>query len=202
MSIGAMTHCWDHAPVKGSALLLLLAIADSARDPDWVAWPAVRTLTTRTRLSERQVRYLLRELEMAGCIATEIEGSRAGTNLYRVLRTAGGLSLPPRAEGGLSTAPNGGKLAHDVGQPAAPNPLYESLMNQGEDDDPEIALADRMEARFQDQIDTLGDVRAAWLARHGIFDARSWVAVIGMPLGESPERTWARATRALKSNGA
>lgn len=200
MSIGAMTHCWDHAPVKGSALLLLLAIADSARDPDWVAWPAVRTLTTRTRLSERQVRYLLRELEMAGCIATEIEGSRAGTNLYRVLRTPRGLSLPPPAAGGLSTAPNGGNLAYEGGQSTAPNPLVESLVNQGEEDEPEIALADRMEARFQDQMDALGDQRAGWLARHGIVDARSWFTVLGLPLGESAERTWARATRALKGH--
>jgi hypothetical protein len=189
MSIGAMSHVWEYAPVKGSQLLVLLAIADSARDPDWVAWPSVRTLMNKTRMGERGIRYILRDLEAARCIATEIEGSRAGTNLYRILNMAG-QSLPLPEDEGHEDAPNGGNLQQIWGHEDAPNPLNESLLIQGSDN--------RFEMRFQDQIDALGSDRATWLARHGIVDYHSWLAVLGVPLGDTPERTWSRATSRLK----
>jgi hypothetical protein len=193
VSIAAMAYCWEHAPVKGSQLLVLLAIADSARDPDWVAWPSIRTLCAKTRMGERGVRYILRDLEDARCIATEIEGSRAGTNLYRVLRSMG-QTLPPDGDGGHDDAAEGGMGEPFGGHEDAPNPLSESLMN-GEGS---AAANARMETRFQDHIDALGPERAAWLARHGVVDYRSWLAALHVPLGDTPERTWARATRALK----
>jgi hypothetical protein len=192
MSIAAMSHVWQHAPVKGSQLLVLLAIADSARDPDWVAWPSVRTLMHKTRLGERGVRYILRDLEAARCIATEIEGSRAGTNLYRVLDMTG-QSLPPPTDEGHDHASQGGMIEQIEGHDDAPNPLKESLMN-GEG-------VHRLELRFQDQVDELGTERAAWLARHGVVDYPSWLAVTHLPLGDTADRTWARATNRLKGRG-
>lgn len=189
MSIAAMSHVWQYAPVKGSQLLVLLAIADSARDPDWVAWPSVRTLMAKTRMGERGIRYILRDLEAARCIATEIEGSRAGTNLYRVLPMMG-QTLPPPDDEGHDDAPYGGNLQQNEGHEDAPNPLNESSMIQESDR--------RLEIRFQEQMDAMPSDRVAWLVRHGIVDYHSWLHALGVPLGDTPERTWTRATTRLK----
>ncbi len=92
MSIAAMNWVWEHSPHKGSALLLLLAIADNARDEDWAAWPGVATLRRKTRLSERNVQYILRTLEASGALTFDHEGSPYGTNIYRVV---GGANFAP-----------------------------------------------------------------------------------------------------------
>ncbi len=92
MSIAAMNWVWEHSPHKGSALLLLLAIADNARDEDWAAWPGVATLRRKTRLSERNVQYILRTLEASGAITIDHAASPYGTNIYRVV---GGANFAP-----------------------------------------------------------------------------------------------------------
>jgi DNA replication protein DnaC len=65
MSIKAMTNIWDHSAQKGSKLLLLLAIADHA-DEYAFAWPGVKALAAKIRMSERHTKRLLGELEKAG----------------------------------------------------------------------------------------------------------------------------------------
>jgi len=65
MSIKAMTNIWDHSAQKGSKLLLLLAIADHA-DEYAFAWPGVKALAQKIRMSERHTKRLLGELEKAG----------------------------------------------------------------------------------------------------------------------------------------
>ena len=65
MSIKIMTRVWDNSKSKGSALLLLLALADYASEAGY-CWPGITTLAGKTRLSERQVMRLIRQLEEAG----------------------------------------------------------------------------------------------------------------------------------------
>lgn len=88
MSIRAMNHVWDHSKASGSALVVLLAIADAANDEDWSSWISVPRLSEKTRLSERQLQRILRALEAAGELIVE-EGAgkktpRGATNLYTI----------------------------------------------------------------------------------------------------------------------
>jgi hypothetical protein len=54
MSISIMTLVWSESQHKGSELLLLLAIADNANDQG-IAYPSLRTLAKKTRMSRRNV---------------------------------------------------------------------------------------------------------------------------------------------------
>lgn len=65
MSVRAIARVWDTAEASGSALLLLLAIADYADDAGY-AWPGVETLARKTRMSSRQVRRLIRTVAQTG----------------------------------------------------------------------------------------------------------------------------------------
>lgn len=83
MSIRVMSEVWQHAPQKGSKLLLLLAIADFA-DDQGRAYPSVTTLAKKTRLSVRNIQYMLSALEIEG--ALEIRPQQNRPNLYTVLQ--------------------------------------------------------------------------------------------------------------------
>jgi hypothetical protein len=61
MSIRVMTRVWEQSKQQGSALVVLLAIADFAND-EGVAYPSVATLGTKARISESQVHWILRKL--------------------------------------------------------------------------------------------------------------------------------------------
>ena len=65
MSVKVMTAVWDHSRAKGSALLLLLAIADNANDYG-LAWPGIETLAQRTRIGKRATIKQLEKLEKTG----------------------------------------------------------------------------------------------------------------------------------------
>jgi len=66
MSVRATTWAWEQ-DVDGTALLLLLAIADRA-DDDGVIWQSQKTLAAKTRTSERTVRRTLAALEERGLL--------------------------------------------------------------------------------------------------------------------------------------
>jgi hypothetical protein len=65
MSIKVMTTVWDHSRMKGSALLLLLAISDFADDEGY-AFPGTEILAKKIRMSERQVIRLRQTLYDSG----------------------------------------------------------------------------------------------------------------------------------------
>ena len=64
VSIKTMGRAWDNSLAKGSALLVLLAIADNARD-NGLAWPGIKSISKRSRLSKRQVIRIIEQLEKA-----------------------------------------------------------------------------------------------------------------------------------------
>ena len=86
MSTKITTEVWEHSQAKGSALLLLLALADYADSVHGLCWPTVQSLSMMIRMSERNTQYLLRELEAHGHIAIRLRSSPRKTNLYQVLR--------------------------------------------------------------------------------------------------------------------
>lgn len=74
MSIRLMTLAWDHAPVKGSKLIVLLALADHAND-EGRCWPSMDRIAHRARMTVRQARRVVRDLEEEGLLETyEREG--------------------------------------------------------------------------------------------------------------------------------
>lgn len=111
MSIAVMSAIWNHSPRKGGELLVLLALADFATDYG-MCYPSIGRLATKTRLSERQVRSILRTLEEAGEIATEQQEGPKGCNVYRI--------LPPKKLPPEEIAP--GNLEQGGRKPTSPEP--------------------------------------------------------------------------------
>lgn len=78
-----MSQVWEHSEQKGSALILLLAIADFAND-DGYAHPGVETLAKKCRMSERNTRYVIDALIASGELEMRQNTGRGGTNEYWV----------------------------------------------------------------------------------------------------------------------
>lgn len=81
MSIYPMARVWDHSQQRGTHLLLLLSMADSA-DELGVLWAGNGFLGRRARITDdRQVRRMLRHLESTGEIVVVRSRRRNGLNL-------------------------------------------------------------------------------------------------------------------------
>jgi hypothetical protein len=116
MSIRMMTLVWDQSQHKGSELLLLLAIADNANDQG-IAYPSVRTLAKKIRMSRRNTQYLISKIEQTGELRVAVGAGPRGCNEYRIELSPGGANF---AQGVKSS---GCKIAHKGGAIAiAPEP--------------------------------------------------------------------------------
>ena len=86
MSVEAMTLVLHHAKASGNAQMVLMGIANHQGDGG--AWPSIATLAKYTKLSERRVQQIIRDLEVAGelIIHTKSGATTAtgATNLYFV----------------------------------------------------------------------------------------------------------------------
>lgn len=82
MSLAASRIVWERSKASGSALVVLLALADHAND-DLEAWPSAPTLARLAKLTDRQVRTLLHDLAETGDIAAVGTGPR-GVTIYRI----------------------------------------------------------------------------------------------------------------------
>jgi hypothetical protein len=85
MSVRVMQAVWQHSQQSGGALVLLLAIADSAHDDGGGAYPSIDTLAKKARMTGRNVNILLKTLVDAGEIAITPGAGPNGVNLYRVI---------------------------------------------------------------------------------------------------------------------
>ncbi|WP_294637399.1 helix-turn-helix domain-containing protein [uncultured Aquabacterium sp.] len=81
MSVYATSLVWKFSKAAGSTLLVALAIADFA-DDEGRAFPAVGTLATKARVSERTTQYALSELVSFGELAIERGTGPKGCNTY------------------------------------------------------------------------------------------------------------------------
>jgi hypothetical protein len=77
MSIRIMSRVWALSTRRGGELLILLALADFAND-EGESWPSIPTLARKARLTERQARRVLGNLEAVGEI--RIQNSNGGRN--------------------------------------------------------------------------------------------------------------------------
>ncbi|WP_425407572.1 helix-turn-helix domain-containing protein [Hwanghaeella sp.] len=81
MSRVARDHVWKNSKASGTALVLMLALAEFAND-DMEAWPSIRTLAMRARVDRRNViRHVQRLIE-----AGEIKPVRTGRRSVVVYR--------------------------------------------------------------------------------------------------------------------
>jgi helix-turn-helix protein len=119
MSVYVSTWVWKYSRSEGNDRLVLLAIADAADEDGTNAWPAVGTLATKTRLSERTIQRCVKALAEMGELRVERnQGGRPGQrsdrrpNLYTVLmaQDVGGTDCHPAAGGvpdGVTDEPDG-----------------------------------------------------------------------------------------------
>ncbi len=88
MSIYCMSYVWQTSQEHGTSLLMLLALADYANDSG-KCWPGVKALAQKCRISERNARFLIRQLEDDGVIRTDIHAGTFGnggrTNRYTIV---------------------------------------------------------------------------------------------------------------------
>ncbi len=83
LSVKIQADIWKHSKQKGSALLIMLAIGDFS-DDEGMAFPSVKTLASKTKLSERGVQYLLKQLEKSGELSIEHGAGPKRCSLFRV----------------------------------------------------------------------------------------------------------------------
>jgi hypothetical protein len=151
-----MTRVWEHSRHKGSALLLLLAIADHAHDDGSGAWPSVAHLARKVRMSERQVQRVLRTLSsgIVPELGVEKEAGPGRAHLFTVLlaRDVTGdkmsppahapdvtLGVPPASpRGDIATSPGG-----DIAVSPKPSPTVRepSEKSSADDDVADVAVA-------------------------------------------------------------
>jgi hypothetical protein len=83
MSIKIMADVWKRGPEDQASLLVLLAMADIAND-DGELWPSVATIADKARMSERNARRIIRQLEVDGWLSTEVSRGRNNTSRYTI----------------------------------------------------------------------------------------------------------------------
>ena len=120
-----MSRVWEHSQATGSALLILLAVADFAND-EGSAYPAIKTLATKARMSERNARYVIGKLVDIGELKVQQNAGPRGCNLFHVTtsvlvgvqlaqgaKIAGMQSVPPAMgfPGGVQPASEGAAIA-------------------------------------------------------------------------------------------
>ncbi len=79
-----MTEVWESSSTKGGARLVLLALADYANDEGY-CHPGVERLALKSALTERNVQFILRDLEARGELVTLQRMGRGHVNAYWVL---------------------------------------------------------------------------------------------------------------------
>ena len=83
MSVHVISWVLRHSDETLGRRLVLLVLADHAREDGSSAWPSIDTIATQARLSKRQAQRCLRDLESSGAIV-ETGRSAAGTHVYNV----------------------------------------------------------------------------------------------------------------------
>ena len=107
MSVRMLTQVWYNSRHKGNALLLLLAIADNA-DDEGFAFPGIKYLALKARMSERNVQYLLRVLEKSGELKVYPNSGPRKKNLYKIMPFSEGAKFAPRKSCTLQDSAKGG----------------------------------------------------------------------------------------------
>jgi DnaD/phage-associated family protein len=81
MGIAIMSRVWESSKQSGSALLVILALADRA-DEDGICWPGIGDIARRARLGDRQVQRIIFQLKECGELYIQNAVGRGHTNNY------------------------------------------------------------------------------------------------------------------------
>lgn len=103
MSVHVISWALRHSEATLGDRLVMLVLADHAKDDGTNAWPSVATIATQARLSERQTQRALRNLEELGEIVATGR-SQKGTTVYSIV----GYRVHEGIEGGDNMAPRQG----------------------------------------------------------------------------------------------
>ena len=82
ISVQALSWVFEHSDSRLGARHVLLSIANHAKSDGTGSWPSVDTISRESKVSEREVRYALRELEKSGELRTSMRNGPRGCNLY------------------------------------------------------------------------------------------------------------------------
>lgn len=127
MSVQVMSQVWKGSQHGGSALLMLLAIADFS-DDDGKAYPAVATLARKCRIKPRNANYLLRQLQDSGELIVRIGHGPKGCNLYKI--DVKGLQSIAGVQGSAGLQSIAGGAAIHCSKPLQPSADKPSLNHQ------------------------------------------------------------------------
>jgi hypothetical protein len=103
MSIRVMTLVWDAYPGGGSELLALLALADWS-DDEGRCFPSMASIGRKTRLSEKQARRVVHNLEETGFV--RVTGGQSGGAMSRRYQIALDRLTPPAGGRAPADVPN------------------------------------------------------------------------------------------------
>ena len=117
MSVQVMDWVWRNSIHKGTALLVMLAIADHCHDDGDGAYPSSEILARKTRLSTRQVKRVVQQLEASGELEINERAGPKGANVYRITFQRG-TDISLEGEG----PPAGGVEPEDGDIPGNPDP--------------------------------------------------------------------------------
>lgn len=118
MSVRASSWVWESSKARGSAFLVLLALADHAGADGGDAFPSVHRLSVRCRVDERTVQRALASLLELGEIVVQDHATSKKPNRYRLTLRGDNLS-PQTSNGGDIVSSGGGNLSAQGWQDAA-----------------------------------------------------------------------------------
>ena len=104
MSVQAISWVFEFSESRLGPRHVLLSIANHAKADGTGAWPSVRRICHEAKLSEREVRYALRELEKSGELQTRVGVGPRGCNVYSLPRMGQSLQGQKTAGGGQNPA--------------------------------------------------------------------------------------------------
>ena len=87
MAISVSTWVWEHSESRHGPRLVLLKIADGMRAEAGWAWPSVKELCEKTKLTERAVRAAISDLEILGELEVQRNAGPGGCSRYRIRAT-------------------------------------------------------------------------------------------------------------------
>ena len=87
MSVKVMGKVWEHSQAKGTARLVLLAIADHC-NPTGVAWPSLSRLAQYVNVDRRNVIAAINKLVETGELERVQQGKTGRATTYRIVLTS------------------------------------------------------------------------------------------------------------------
>jgi hypothetical protein len=121
-----MAHVWP-LQLRPTSKAVLISLADQAND-DGVCWPSVRTMITRTCLSERAVQGAIKELVELGHLEAKERSGRS--TVYRVVHIPPQEVHPRKPDTPARAAPPPPQDVHPTPAAGAPHPRTTCTQNR------------------------------------------------------------------------